>query len=331
VEAAVAVADRQLYEQLLDDLMPVADDCAVNGALVCFMGAHAHRIGRLHAALGQAHRAQDWLQRALAVHVTLGARAWQAETCAALAATGGSRAGEYLSHARAIAAELGLHGIAAGLGLELDAPPPARATASLRRVGDMWEVGYEGQIAYLRDVKGLHDLATLLARPGVELAAIDLAGATGTPPRPEATGPTLDRAALAAYRHRLDDLADDLAEAELNDDIGRAGRPVTSVSGSLPSCGGRPAREEPPGRSVRRLPSERVRPSPRASAMPSAASPRSCPILVPTLIDRSALGPRAATTPDMGLGGRPFQRADHALASRTVGPVRGGLQAPSRM
>jgi hypothetical protein len=224
VEAAVAVADRQLCEQLLDDLMLVADDCAVNGALVCFMGAHAHRIGRLHAALGQADRAQDWLQRALAVHVTLGARAWQAETCAALAATGGSRAGEYLSHARAIAAELGLHGIAAGPGLELDAPPPVRPTASLRRVGDMWEVGYEGQIAYLRDVKGLHDLATLLARPGVELAAIDLAGATGTLPRPEATGPTLDRAALAAYRQRLDDLADDLAEAELNDDIGGAAR-----------------------------------------------------------------------------------------------------------
>jgi hypothetical protein len=107
---------------------------------------------------------------------------------------------------------------------QLDAPPAAGPAASLRRVGDMWEVGYGGQIAYLRDVKGLHDLATLLARPGVELAAIDLAGASGTSRRPEATGPTLDRAALAAYRRRLGELADDLAEAELSDDIGRADR-----------------------------------------------------------------------------------------------------------
>jgi hypothetical protein len=224
VEAAVAVGDKQLCEQLLDDLMPVADGCAVNGALVCFMGAHAHRVGRLHAALGQPDRAQDWLRRALAVHVTLGARAWEAETCAALAALGGSSASEYMSRASAIAAELGLSEVAARMGAQLDAPPPAGPTASLRRVGDMWEIGYQGRIAYLRDVKGLHDLATLLARPGVELAAIDLADATGTSRRPEATEPTLDRAALAEYRRRLDELADDIAEAELNDDIGRAGR-----------------------------------------------------------------------------------------------------------
>jgi hypothetical protein len=109
-------------------------------------------------------------------------------------------------------------------GAQRNTPPAARPTASLRRVGDMWEVGYNGRIAYLRDVKGLHDLAALLARPGVELAAIDLAGAAGTARPPEATGPTLDRAALGAYRRRIVELADDLAEAELNDDIGRAAR-----------------------------------------------------------------------------------------------------------
>jgi hypothetical protein len=54
--------------------------------------------------------------------------------------------------------------------------------------------------------------------------AIDLAGVTGGQRRPEASGLTLDRAALAAYRRRLVELADDIANAELNDDIGRAGR-----------------------------------------------------------------------------------------------------------
>jgi hypothetical protein len=223
-EAAVAVDDHPLCERLLDDLMPVADGCAVNGALVCFMGAHAQRVGRLHAALGRADPARDWLRRALDTHVTLGARAWEAETCAELVAVGGSGADGYAARARAIAAELGLSGVAARMGAQLHAPPAAGSGASLRRVGDMWEVGYCGRTAYMRDVKGMHDLAALLARPGVELAAIDLAGATGGARQPEIVGPALDRAALAAYRHRLVQLADDLADAELNDDIGRAGR-----------------------------------------------------------------------------------------------------------
>jgi hypothetical protein len=224
VEAAVTVADHALCERLLDDLMPVADSCAVNGALVCFMGAHADRVGRLHAALGRSDSAQEWLQRALGTHVALGARAWEAETCAELAAAGGPGTEGYAARARAIAGELGLAGVAARMGARLDATPAPKSAASLRRVGDMWEVGYGGRTAYVRDVKGLHDLAALLARPGVELTAIDLVGATGGQHRPDANGPTLDRAALAAYRHRLAELADDLADAERNDDIGRAGR-----------------------------------------------------------------------------------------------------------
>jgi hypothetical protein len=222
VEAAVAVADHPLCERLLEDLMPVSDGCAVGGALVCFMGAHAHRVGRLHAALGRSKLAQDWLQRALGTHVTLGARAWEAETCAALVAVGGPDTEKYARRARALAAELGLAGLAARLGVQLDATPLAASGARLRRIGDMWEIRYDGRTAYVRDVKGLHDLAALLARPGVELAAIDLAGATGGQRWAEVTGQMLDRVALAAYRRRLSELADDLADAELNNDIGRA-------------------------------------------------------------------------------------------------------------
>jgi hypothetical protein len=276
VEAAVAVADHPLCERLLDDLMPVADGCAVNGALVCFMGAHAHRVGRLHAALGRSNSARDWLQRALGTHVTLRARAWEAETCAALATVGGSSADGYAARARAIAVELGLPGLAVQMGAQLNATPAPGSGASLRRVGDMWEVGYGGRTAYVRDVKGMHDLAKLLARPGIEIPAIDLAGVTGGPQRPEASGPTLDRAALAAYRRRLVELADDLADAELNDDSGRAGGPETSASGSSPSCVARPGREVPPGLLVSRQLSALARPSPPASATQSTASPRSC-------------------------------------------------------
>ena len=37
-------------------------------------------------------------------------------------------------------------------------PDPGEA-ARLTRVGDMWQAAYRGQVAYLRDAKGLHDLA----------------------------------------------------------------------------------------------------------------------------------------------------------------------------
>jgi hypothetical protein len=60
--------------------------CAVNGALVCFMGAHAHRVGLLYAALGQPVPARSWLTKALQIHRRLGARAWEIESCVELAA-----------------------------------------------------------------------------------------------------------------------------------------------------------------------------------------------------------------------------------------------------
>ena len=90
--AAIALDDRALCQLLLDDLLPLADTCAVNGALVCFMGAHAHRIGlllrrprpsRTGPRTGSTGRCE--------IHRRLGARAWQAETHRA-AALGGADA-----------------------------------------------------------------------------------------------------------------------------------------------------------------------------------------------------------------------------------------------
>ncbi len=86
--AAIAVQDAPLCRGLLDDLLPLAGSCAVNGALVCFMGSHAHRVGLLHAALGDADSARQALTDAREVHRRLGARLWEEETCSALVALG---------------------------------------------------------------------------------------------------------------------------------------------------------------------------------------------------------------------------------------------------
>jgi hypothetical protein len=220
VTAAIALHDRLLCQRLLDDLLPVADTCAVNAAVVCFMGAHAHRVGLLHAAFGQAEPARQWLHKALQIHRRLGARAWQAETHHALADLGDPEAPEHARRAATLHAELGL------------APQPtiqrtdiSRDKARLQRIGDMWQASYGGLTAYLRDTKGLHDLAALLAHPGTDLSALSLAG--GEISHRAHTGRTdsvLDRTALLAYRRRLAELDDELATAQAHSDLARQQR-----------------------------------------------------------------------------------------------------------
>ena len=62
---------------------------------------------------------------------------------------------------------------------------------------------------HLADAKGLHDLATLLANPGVEVTAYRLWGGPAEPPGAD---PVLDEWARAAYRRRLAEL-DELLDA----------------------------------------------------------------------------------------------------------------------
>jgi hypothetical protein len=171
--AAIALGDRPLCTLLLDDLRPLAGTCAVNGALVCFMGAHAHRVGLLQAALGEVEAATASLREALDIHRRLGARLWERETERVLSTL---------------------------------APPGP----GVKWAGGLWEVSYRGRTGYLRDAKGLHDLAVLLARPGTDVPAVDLAvGGRPLPADRIAGEPVLDRAAVRAYRKRLSELDDE--------------------------------------------------------------------------------------------------------------------------
>jgi tetratricopeptide (TPR) repeat protein len=99
-----------------------------------------------------------------------------------------------------------------------------------RREGEFWSIAFAGEAFRLKDVKGLHYLAQLLRHPGREFHVLDLAaaGQTAGPgcARPSSardddlhqagysgTGPILDEQAKAAYRTRLRDLEEELAEA----------------------------------------------------------------------------------------------------------------------
>jgi tetratricopeptide (TPR) repeat protein len=203
--AAAALDDRRLCAELLPELAAVADTCGVNGALVCFTGSNAHWAGVLAAALGRTDDAHRHLDQARRVHERLGAAVWEVETRRALAAL--DPAADHAEQADRLAADLGL--------------PAPRADAELRRDGDVWRVRYRDASAHLGALKGLADLATLLASPGRDVHVLDLVDAG---PHDRASGPLLDGTAAAAYRRRLAELDEDLAEARAVRDTAREER-----------------------------------------------------------------------------------------------------------
>ncbi|GAA3651460.1 hypothetical protein GCM10022237_09110 [Nocardioides ginsengisoli] len=95
---------------------------------------------------------------------------------------------------------------------------PVEAPNRFRRDGDLWQVAFAGTAAVVRHVKGMSDLQVLLARPGSETHALDLAGAPGGAPPEGDTGPVLDEQARAAYKRRLAELDDDIDRAAVDGD-----------------------------------------------------------------------------------------------------------------
>jgi hypothetical protein len=86
----------------------------------------------------------------------------------------------------------------------------------------LWQASYRGHVAYLRDTKGLHDLAALLAKPGTDLSTLSLAGGElSHRSHSSPAEPVLDHAALIAYRRRLAELNDELATADWISDLAR--------------------------------------------------------------------------------------------------------------
>ncbi|TWG17177.1 hypothetical protein FHU34_112518 [Micromonospora taraxaci] len=209
-------------EALYDALLPYAGRLVVWGGANTIAGPVDDYLGRLAARLGRSDQARAHFDRAVAQEERLGALPWLAATLAAR----GDRA-----QAASIAEGLGLPVPAGPPGLSDETAPPKAADGSpaadaepsadvwrLGRDGDDWIIDAGTEHARLRDVRGLHFLRALLAAPGQEIAALDLAagGAGLVAPAPE---PVLDTAARAAYRKRLDDLARQMDVADRTGDV----------------------------------------------------------------------------------------------------------------
>jgi hypothetical protein len=175
-EACALVRDRRRAAELYQLLSPYAERNAISLSTLP-LGPVALRLGMLAATLERWDDAELHFATALECCRRLGARAVVArvlvERARMLLARGTARdraeTGELLARARAVCDELDLPGIAERVAALAAAPGPHRpAGAVFRREGDYWTLAYQGELARLRDVKGLGYLACLLGRPGEE-------------------------------------------------------------------------------------------------------------------------------------------------------------------
>jgi hypothetical protein len=275
-EACALVGDAASGAVLYEQLLPYAGRHAI-GHAEGSVGALDRYLGLLCGLAGNLDRAVAHLQAAVHHNEQMGARPWTAlsqhdlAVALRLRGAGGdaASAGALDAAALATARELGmaLADRIAGAVEATDETAADRsavfAAATFRRNGDIWEIDYGGDRVSLRDARGLHHLARLLAAPGHEIHALDLAmtgdgGAArrdagfevlGSDPM-AAHGPILDVAARAAYRERIQDLQADIAEAEAWNDPERAARAeaeLDALTQQLASAVGLGGRDRPAG------------------------------------------------------------------------------------
>ncbi|HVT77271.1 MAG TPA: AAA family ATPase [Acidimicrobiales bacterium] len=131
--------------------------------------------------------------------------------------------------AAAAAQRIGLVGVPYPPGAGTGTPPAPNADTEVgvaSRVDAGWTLEFAGQIATVRDSKGVRDLAALLTSPGAaihvrELVAADSDGVLAVAARGD---DVLDPRAIAEYRRRLDELHRELEAADRHDDVDRSAK-----------------------------------------------------------------------------------------------------------
>jgi tetratricopeptide (TPR) repeat protein len=200
--------------RLAQALAPYRGRLVVWGGANSTWGPVSHYLGLLAATAGETEDAIRHFEEAIELEDQIGALPYLAHSLDGLAAALTSRAGpgdagraaQARRRAREVAGTLGLTRL-----LERLVPPPDEWT--LTRDGDDWVLEAGAERARLRDGRGLHYLRALLAAPGRDIAALDLA-AGGAGLAAAGTGPVLDDAARDAYRRRLGALAAGLDAAD---------------------------------------------------------------------------------------------------------------------
>ena len=236
------IGGHPLAEWAYGALLPYRGLFGVEGIGAACWGSVERPLGLLAASLGRTLEAVEHFDAAVAAHRAAGWPLYVAVTLRDAGLALGDQ--ERLRAALTLFLELGISRRVAELEDRVTPAPPANV---FRREGDVWTLGYAGRVVLLKDVKGLRDLATLVARPGREVAASDLASAPGAVTQ-AGLGDVVDHRARDAYKARLLELDDELEEADAAGDAERSARAhqereaiVGQLAGAY-GLGGRPRR-----------------------------------------------------------------------------------------
>jgi hypothetical protein len=195
-EAAIALGDIELCNDLLTGVEHLVASCGVNGAIVAFAGPFAHTAGTLAAALGDQDKAHALLGQSVATAQRLGATVWVRSGDAAIAALARTDADDRKSS------------------------EPVRETALLSRMGKVWTFSWQGEQGTIVHAKGIADISTLIRHQGQDVSALALAG--GGAVAGSSHDQMIDIEALNAYRRRLDELTAEMDRADADADMGRS-------------------------------------------------------------------------------------------------------------
>jgi hypothetical protein len=246
VQLAQAIAEiggHELAQWAYDALLPHRRLFGVEGIGAAWSGSVERPLGLLAAVLGRRRDAEAHFDAAVAANRTAGSPLYTARTLRDAGLALGDRA--RLAAALHAYRELGIEGRVGELQGRLGEFHPSPNV--FRREGEVWTLAFAGKSVRLKDAKGLHDLAVLLARPGLEIAAAELAGAIGAP-RQADLGERLDEQATQAYKARLVELEAELEEADATGNAARSERAhkeraaIVAQLAAAYGWGGRPRR-----------------------------------------------------------------------------------------
>jgi tetratricopeptide (TPR) repeat protein len=252
VEVAAIEGDAAAAREAYQLLAPFADLPVMPSLGVICLGSTERFLALAARTTGDADRAIAHLERAIAADRRLGNRPLAAIAAADLASAlahrghAGDRARAAALWERAIsdAESMGMAVRAEAWRVESSMPAESvvRAAASvdltrgngsaggpgveqhgfMRRHGRGWLMEVGDHRAVVPDLVGMAYLAELVAHPAQPISALTLAGGGGAPG--ETRHEIIDRQARDAYVERARELAEDLAEAEADNDLGRTDR-----------------------------------------------------------------------------------------------------------
>jgi hypothetical protein len=281
-EPAAFLGDRERAATLQDLLEPFSE-LNVLFAPEITTGSMARPAAVAAAAAGRHDDAWRLFETAIERNAAMGARPALIRSRLGLASLlldldgGEGRAAELVAEAEREASTLeapaidrAIAEVRAGLG----GGQPTPVTPTFRREGDSWTLALEDRTIRLRDSKGLRYLHALLASPGRESPALELASALGDG-RPEPAqglraetghaGELLDERARREYADRIRQLEDDAEEAERLGDAevaGRAREELEFLAAELASAyglGGRSRRASDTAERARKAVTNRIR------------------------------------------------------------------------